>query len=99
MKRTLTAAVLAVLGFASPVWAQQRPLVTEDPETIGSGNVLIEGGVDVARDILYPVRGLHGDLLRLPTIGVRFVLSSIAGIQIDGGIYNRRMIDTRWSDT
>ncbi|PYR92864.1 MAG: hypothetical protein DMF84_11385 [Acidobacteria bacterium] len=95
MKRTLTAAVLAVLGFASPVWAQQRPLVTEDPETIGSGNVLIEGGVDVARDILYPVSGLQGDLLRLPTIGVSFGLSSIAELQIDGGLYNRLSITSR----
>ncbi len=46
MNRTLTAAVLALFGLTSPAWAQQRPLVTEDPETIGAGNVLIEGGVD-----------------------------------------------------
>jgi Putative MetA-pathway of phenol degradation len=92
MNRTLTAAVLALLGFTSPVWAQQRPLVTEDPETIGAGNVLIEGGFDVARDIFYPVSGLEGNLLRLPTLGVSFGLSSIAELQIDGGLYNRLSI-------
>ena len=95
MKRTLTAAMLALLGFTSSVCAQQRPLVTEDPETIGSGNVLIEGGIDVARDIFYPVSGLQGDLLRLPTLGVSIGLSSIAELQIDGGLYNRLSITSR----
>jgi hypothetical protein len=95
MTRTLTAGILAFLAWTSPVWAQQRPLVTEDPETIGSGNVLIEGGVDVARDILFPVSGLRGDLLRLPTLGVSFGLSSIAELQIDGGLYNRLSIKSR----
>ena len=41
---------------AAPAAAQQRPLVTEDPETIGAGLVLIEGGFDYARDD--PVPGL-----------------------------------------
>src|SRR3954466_3950396 len=95
MRRTLTAATLALLAVTSPAWAQQRPLVTEDPETIGSGNVLIEGGVDIAHDVFYPVSGLEGDLLRLPTLGVSFGLSSIAELQIDGGIYNRLSISSR----
>ena len=29
-----------------PAGAQQRPLVTEDPEPIGAGRVLLEGGID-----------------------------------------------------
>src|SRR3982751_3714327 len=95
MRRTLTSATLALLALTSPAWAQQRPLVTEDPETIGSGNVLIEGGVDIARDILYPVSGLQGDLLRLPTLGVSVGLSSLAELQIDGGLYNRLSITSR----
>ena len=74
---------------------QQRPLVTEDPETIGSGNVLIEGGFDVQRSIFYPASGLEGNLLRLPTLGVSFGLSSIAELQIDGGFYNRLNVTRR----
>jgi hypothetical protein len=89
------AAALAVLGFTSPAWAQQRPLVTEDPETIGSGNVLLEGGFEIDQDLFYPVSGLEGDLLRLPTLGVSFGLSSIAELQIDGGLYNRLSISSR----
>src|SRR5438128_8713522 len=30
--------------LSSSAFAQQRPLVTQDPETIGAGRILIEGG-------------------------------------------------------
>lgn len=85
----------AVLAFASPAFAQQRPLVTEDPETIGAGRVLLEGGVDGEHHITYPVSGLTGDLWRLPSIGVSVGVSSIAEIQIDGGIHDQLSITSR----
>jgi hypothetical protein len=75
--------------------AQQRPLTTEDPETVGAGRVLIEGGFDYSHDIEYPASGLQGNLLRLPLLGVSLGISSIAEIQIDGGFYNRLTIDSR----
>jgi hypothetical protein len=89
-----------ILGFilvvcAHPVYAQQRPLVTEDPETIGSGLVLIEGGFDLNKDVFYPASGLQGNLLRIPTLGVSFGVSSIAELQIDGGIYNGLSVESR----
>src|SRR4051812_30688600 len=80
--------VLTLLVVA-PAAAQQRPLLTEDPEPIGAGRVLVEGGADLAHDQHYPVSGLDGNLLRFPTIGVSFGLSSIAELQIDGSFYNR----------
>jgi hypothetical protein len=83
---------LACVLAAAPAAAQQRPLVTEDPEVIGAGLVLIEGGFDYSRDVLYPASGLQGNLLRVPTLGVSFGLSSIAELQLDGGIYNRLSI-------
>jgi hypothetical protein len=97
MRRQYVVALMAActIGWGSPGWAQQRPLVTEDPETIGSGLVLIEGGIDQQRDIFFPVSGLHGDLLRLATLGVSFGLSSIAELQIDGGLFNRLSITSR----
>jgi len=89
-------ALLAVLVTMSvPAAAQQRPLVTEDPETIGSGLILLEGGFDVQHDITYPASGLNGNLLRLPTLGVSSGVSSIAELQIDGGLYNRLDIKKR----
>ena len=38
--------------------------MTEDPEVIGAGLVLLEGGFDYSRDILFPASGLQGNLLR-----------------------------------
>jgi hypothetical protein len=94
MYRTLCA-VLLTCSISTPLFAQQRPLVTEDPETIGSGLVLIEGGLDYGDDIFYPASGLRGNLLRAPTLGVSFGLSSIAELQLDGGLYNRLTVKSR----
>lgn len=86
------------LALARPAAAQQRPLLTEDPEPVGAGRVLIEGGVDVAHDQRYPVSGLKGDLWRVPALGLSVGLSSIAELQIDGGFYNRLKITSRNPD-
>jgi hypothetical protein len=97
MKRQFAAALLTacIVGGASRAHAQQRPLVTEDPETIGSGLILLEGGFNVERDIFYPASGLQGNLLKLPTLGLSFGLSSIAELQIDGAPYQRLSITER----
>ena len=87
--------VLIVLAAALPAAAQQRPLLTEDPETVGPGVILFEAGVDVQREILFPVSGLQGNLLRAPVLGISFGLSSIAELQIDGGFYQRLDVTSR----
>ena len=94
MRKTIVLS-LCVWMTATRASAQQRPLVTEDPETIGSGIILIEGGLDYQRDLFYPTSGLTGNLLRLPLLGVSFGLGSIAELQIDGGFYNRLSITER----
>ncbi len=91
MLRTSALATL-IVACAVPALAQQRPLTTEDPETIGAGRVLLEAGFDYGRDVRYPASGLEGHLLRVPVIGVSVGLSSIAELQIDGGLYNRLAI-------
>jgi hypothetical protein len=91
----LALAALAGLALCRPASAQQRPLVTEDPEPIGSGRLLIEGGIDAAHDQQYPVSGLQGNLWRIPTIGVSIGISSIAELQLDGGFFNRLSIHSR----
>lgn len=82
----LTAALLAC---AAPALAQQRPLQTEDPETIGAGRILIEAGVDYERDVFLPLSGLRGNMLTVPPIGVSIGVSSIAEIQLDAGLYQK----------
>jgi hypothetical protein len=93
--RRVATAMLAVMICGAPAFAQQRPLVTEDPETIGAGRILLEGGIDFAHDQHYPVSGLEGNLWRAPTIGLSIGISSIAELQIDGGLNNRLKIATR----
>ena len=94
MARIVSCLFIALL-FVARAEAQQRPLVTEDPETVGSGLVLIEGGVDYGHEIFYPVSGLTGNLLRLPVLGVSFGVSSVAEIQVDGGFYQRLSVTDR----
>jgi hypothetical protein len=93
MRYVCAAALFALLPVVAS--AQQRPLVTEDPETIGAGRVLIEGGFDFGHGVAYPASGLEGNLLRVPLIGVSVGVSSIAEVQIDGGLFNHLSITQR----
>lgn len=93
---TCVRTLLLIGAAAAPAGAQQRPLVTEDPETIGSGIILIEGGFDYARDVLYPASGLQGNLIRWPTLGTSFGVGSIVEIQLDWAPYQRLKVTDRF---
>lgn len=95
MRRIVLCLLITGLFTAARAEAQQRPLVTEDPETVGAGLILFEGGIDYGREIFYPASGLTGNLLRFPTLGLSLGLSSIAEIQIDGGFHNRLAVTRR----
>ena len=84
-----------VLSGAAPAFAQQRPLQTEDPETVGAGRILIEAGIDYNRDVNLPVSGLRGNLFAVPVLGVSLGVSSIAEIQMYLGGYQRLAITDR----
>ena len=75
--------------------AQQRPLLTEDPESIGDGLILLEAGFENAWSQPYPVSGLTGDLLRGPLLGLSFGLGPFAEVQIDGISTSRLLINER----
>ena len=87
--------VASVLLVCSPTAAQQRPLETEDPETVPSGHILIEAGVDYSRDQEYVVSGLTGHRTSFPRLGGSVGLSSIAELQLDGMSYNRLLVTER----
>ena len=91
----LGAAVALMSVFLRPGagWAQQRPLVTEDPESIGAGLILIESGVDFLHGQSFPVTGLKGDLWQAPTLGLSFGLSSIAELQLDASLMHLTVTD------
>src|SRR6188472_1334179 len=81
--------------MAAPASAQQRPLVTEDPETIGAGRVLLEGGFSLDSEQSNFVNGLKGDIARLATFGASIGIGATAEVQIDGGLYQRLTVTER----
>ena len=97
MKRPPSGPLLLVVILLLPSlsFAQQRPLVTEDPETIGAGRVLVEAGFDYGRSIFYPASGLEGHLFRAPLVGISVGVSSIAEVQLDGGFFDHLSITRR----
>lgn len=97
MRRIQTFLIAAsVLAISTGVaFAQSRPLVTEDPEVIGPGQMLVEAGIDRHQGVTYPASGLQGNLFRLGTFGLSVGVSSIAEIQLDGGFRDALTIKNR----
>lgn len=91
----LFAIIGALLWPASSAWAQSRPLQTEDPETVGTGMVLVEAGSNYEHSETYPASGLTGNLWRVGTFGINFGVSSIAEIQIKGGVQDELSVTNR----
>lgn len=97
MNRPFACASFLLLSalWSGPAAAQQRPLATQDPETIGAGRVLFEAGMDYARDTFYPLSGMEGNLLGIPVLGLNVGLGSIADLQLTGGLRDRLAVTKR----
>jgi hypothetical protein len=87
-------AVICVV-MSGTAHAQQRPLVTEDPETIGTGGVLLEGGFSLESGQSNFVNGLKGDIARFGTFGASIGIGATAEVQIDGGLFQRLTVTQR----
>lgn len=86
--RTLGMLALCLVS-ANAAHAQQRPLVTEDPETIGDDRILLEGGFSFDWDQASAFHRVEGDISRLAIFGVSAGISPTAEVQIDGGLIQR----------
>jgi hypothetical protein len=93
VSRMVACAVAMAVGAGARAEAQQRPLVTQDPEVIGDGRLLVESGFETGANIWYPVSGLTGDRVAIPA-GVSLGLGSVTELQIDSG-YQRLAIERR----
>ena len=80
----------------SQALAQQRPLLTEDPDPVGEGKMLIEAGIDHTWTRLFPVSGLKGNLLRGPLLGISTGVGPSAELQLDGLSWSRLAIQQRF---
>jgi hypothetical protein len=96
---TNTAVVLGLLYvclIGIPASAQQRPLLTEDPDPVGDGKMLIEAGIDHTWTRRFPVSGLEGNLLRGPLLGISTGIGPSAELQLDGLSWSRLAIRERF---
>ena len=94
---TLVKMIVVIAWLTAPAlaYAQQRPLVTEDPETIGADRILLEGGFELDADQT-TAYGLKGDITRIATFGVSVGISPNAEVQIDGGLMQRLNVTERF---
>jgi hypothetical protein len=89
----LIVALVLTAAYVRPAMAQQRPLLTEDPEPIGAGRVSSKAASTTPAIDLSRLRP-GGNLLRCRR-SASVSISSIAELQIDGGFYDRLTITNR----
>lgn len=84
----LFAAAILMLGLIVAAIAQQRPLLTEDVDTLPAGTLRFEVGIDFMQNAKFPVSGLTGDLTRAGVVGINIGVSPNVELQIDGVAQN-----------
>jgi hypothetical protein len=80
---------LSMLAFVCSVaLAQQRPLITEDVETVKQGSARIEFGFDFQQDRDFTLSGLNADLTRLGVVMMRIGLGPNIEFESGGVLQN-----------
>lgn len=74
--------------FNGSAEAQQRPLITEEVETVKPGEVRFELGFELLKDKNFPLSGLNGDLSRLGVIALTAGLASNVEFELGGVVQN-----------
>ena len=88
-------ALLSVLGFTVCVWAQQRPLHTEDTDMLKQGYIRAETGFEFLKDMKFPLSGLQGDLTRMADTKLSIGLAPNVEFQIEWTPYTSLAIKKR----
>src|SRR4029079_7360596 len=73
---------LVVCCFSTAVYAQQRPLVTEDPRLVSNGSLVTEFGFTYLDRARFPLSGLEGNELSAFDTGLNFGLGPRAEFQM-----------------
>lgn len=82
---SISVTIIAVLLCHLPARAQQRPLLTEDPDLVRPGSARIQFGFEFLQDQPFSLSGLEGDLTRVGVLGINF------------GLGERAQFELRWS--
>lgn len=84
MPRLLPVLLLLSVPFAAA--AQQRPLTTQEVETVPAGEMQVQFGFEFLQDMRFPLSGLEGDLSRVGVLDLHMGVSRSVEIQIQGAI-------------
>ncbi|MGI8470505.1 MAG: hypothetical protein ACR2N3_18865 [Pyrinomonadaceae bacterium] len=80
--------LIAFFCLSVSLFAQQRPLITEDVDIVPEGSARISAGVDFLQDAKFPLSGLKGDETRVGDVQISFGLAPNVEFQIDGVLQN-----------
>lgn len=80
--------LLFFLLICLPTFAQQRPLLTEDPRLIATGSLVTEAGFGYFNRAHFPLSGLTGDQFTIFDNGFNFGLGPHAEFQVNGAFHN-----------
>jgi len=83
----LLLATASLFLFGTLSFAQQRPLLTEDPRLINEGALVTELGFGYQHRARFPVSSLTGDLYSIMESGLHFGLGKRAEFQMTGVIH------------
>ena len=70
------------------LFAQQRPLRTDDAELVKTGRVRLEFGMEYLLGRQFPLSGLEGDLTRVGVTSIHVGVGEYAEFQLSGVIHN-----------
>jgi hypothetical protein len=76
--------------------AQQRPLITEEVQTVKPGEVRFELGFELLQDKDFPLSGLNGDLSRLGVMSMTAGLASNVEFELGGVVQNYLNINRQY---
>ena len=93
--KLLLLALLLMLGRGL-VAAQQRPLLTEDTQTVAAGSARFELGFDFEQNRNVPLSGLNGDLSRFGVVSLTLGLARQVEIETGGVLQNYLSINRRY---
>ncbi len=88
MKKSLICLGIMLCWLSVAVGAQQRPLITEDVDTVKPGAMRVDFGFDFIQNREFGLSGLQGDLTRVGVVSLTFGLSPNVEFEIGGVMQN-----------
>lgn len=95
-KSSGTVTVLFFVFSAINLHAQQRPLQTDDPQLVPSGDIRLQGGFEFLQNQTFSLSGLRGDLTRLGVLGVFVGAGPYVEFQVTGTLLNSLNVERRF---